>query len=52
MTDWPEEGRVEMKNYSTRYRPGLSLVLRGVNVAIEPMEKVGQSDPTIYLLFI
>ena len=40
ITDWPEEGRVEMKDYSTRYRPGLSLVLKNVSVVINPMENV------------
>ena len=25
---WPEGGRIEFKNYSTRYREGLDLVLR------------------------
>ena len=37
---WPEEGRVEFKNYSTRYRPGLDLVLKGVTCNINPGEKV------------
>ncbi|ORZ34042.1 hypothetical protein BCR44DRAFT_1436994 [Catenaria anguillulae PL171] len=38
---WPQEGRIEFKNYSTRYREGLPLVLDGVNVVIEPGAKVG-----------
>jgi ABC-type multidrug transport system fused ATPase/permease subunit len=32
---------VEFKDYETRYRPGLELVLRGVSCRIESMEKVG-----------
>eukprot|EP00914_Ancora_sagittata_P000414 GHVO01001132.1.p1 GENE.GHVO01001132.1~~GHVO01001132.1.p1 ORF type:complete len:558 (+),score=36.54 GHVO01001132.1:161-1834(+) len=41
LTDWPEQGQVELKNYSTRYRQGLDLVLRDVSVIINPMEKAG-----------
>ncbi|KAF9937446.1 hypothetical protein BGZ67_001284 [Mortierella alpina] len=39
--DWPAEGRVEFVDYETRYRPGLELVLRGVNCSIRPHEKIG-----------
>ncbi|KAK3818860.1 MAG: ATP-binding cassette transporter 1 [Benniella sp.] len=39
--DWPAEGRVVFSNFETRYRPGLDLVLRGVNFTIQPREKVG-----------
>ncbi|KAF9112024.1 hypothetical protein BGX27_004109 [Mortierella sp. AM989] len=39
--DWPAQGRVEFIDYETRYRPGLELVLRGVNCSIRPHEKVG-----------
>ena len=35
------EGRLTFKNYQTRYRPGLQLVLRGVDADIMPGEKVG-----------
>lgn len=38
---WPAEGRVDFSNYETRYRPGLELVLRGVNFSIQPREKIG-----------
>ncbi|XP_074648822.1 multidrug resistance-associated protein 1-like isoform X2 [Tubulanus polymorphus] len=38
---WPEQGRVEFKDYSVRYRPGLDLVLKDVNAIVEPGEKVG-----------
>ncbi|KAF9985753.1 hypothetical protein BGZ65_010009, partial [Modicella reniformis] len=38
---WPAEGRVDFVNYETRYRPGLELVLRGVNFSIQPREKIG-----------
>ncbi|XP_012942425.1 multidrug resistance-associated protein 1 [Aplysia californica] len=38
---WPSEGKIEFLNYSTRYRPGLDLVLRGLTCTINPGEKVG-----------
>lgn len=38
---WPETGEVKFNNYSTRYRPELDLVLRGVSLNIKPHEKVG-----------
>ncbi|KAG0429820.1 hypothetical protein HPB47_023273 [Ixodes persulcatus] len=38
---WPGSGAVSFKSYSTRYRDGLSLALRDVNVDINPSEKVG-----------
>ncbi|ELT99905.1 hypothetical protein CAPTEDRAFT_158862 [Capitella teleta] len=41
LSHWPEQGRVELKNFSTRYRQGLNLVLNNVSVVINPMEKVG-----------
>ncbi|KAF9914815.1 hypothetical protein BX616_007504, partial [Lobosporangium transversale] len=39
--DWPPQGRIEFVDYETRYRPGLELVLRGVNCSIKPHEKIG-----------
>ena len=38
---WPAQGAVEFKNYSTRYRPGLDLVLKDVNLDIKAHEKIG-----------
>uniref|UniRef100_A0A183FUC2 ABC transporter domain-containing protein n=1 Tax=Heligmosomoides polygyrus TaxID=6339 RepID=A0A183FUC2_HELPZ len=40
-TDWPHEGRIRIENYSTRYRPGLDLVVKSLNATIGPHEKVG-----------
>lgn len=40
-TAWPENGTVEFKKYAVRYRPGLDLVLKGVNFSINGGEKVG-----------
>lgn len=39
--NWPSEGRISFKNYSTRYREGLDLVITKVSVDILPLEKVG-----------
>ncbi|KAK9449812.1 P-loop containing nucleoside triphosphate hydrolase protein [Limtongia smithiae] len=39
--EWPSAGAVEFHDYSTRYRPGLDLVLRGINLKIKPKEKIG-----------
>ncbi|KAK9476428.1 P-loop containing nucleoside triphosphate hydrolase protein [Lipomyces japonicus] len=39
--DWPTEGAVEFHDYSTRYRAGLDLVLKGINLRIKPKEKIG-----------
>jgi ATP-binding cassette subfamily C (CFTR/MRP) protein 1 len=38
--NWPS-GQIEFKNYSTRYREGLDLVLKGLSFSIKAKEKVG-----------
>lgn len=38
---WPAQGAVEFNHYSTRYREGLDLVLKDVNLNIKPKEKIG-----------
>ncbi|XP_040061754.2 multidrug resistance-associated protein 1-like [Ixodes scapularis] len=38
---WPGSGAVSFKSYSTRYRDGLGLVLRDVNLDVHPGEKLG-----------
>uniref|UniRef100_A0A5F8G3T3 Multidrug resistance-associated protein 1 n=1 Tax=Monodelphis domestica TaxID=13616 RepID=A0A5F8G3T3_MONDO len=40
-TNWPQQGRVEFRDFSLRYREDLDLVLKHVNVTIEGGEKVG-----------
>ncbi|XP_056002528.1 multidrug resistance-associated protein 1-like isoform X2 [Ostrea edulis] len=40
-SDWPDTGQLNFKSYSTRYRPGLDLVLRGLECVISGGEKVG-----------
>ncbi|KAJ2229222.1 hypothetical protein EV180_001607, partial [Coemansia sp. RSA 518] len=38
---WPDQGMVEFKDYSTRYREGLDLVLKGLSFRVQPNQKVG-----------
>ncbi|KAJ9304029.1 hypothetical protein DTO217A2_6481 [Paecilomyces variotii] len=38
---WPSKGAVTFNHYSTRYRPGLDLVLKDVTLDIKPHEKIG-----------
>ncbi|KAK0419050.1 hypothetical protein QR680_013923 [Steinernema hermaphroditum] len=38
---WPLSGAIQIKDYSTRYRPGLDLALKGLNATIDPHEKIG-----------
>ena len=37
---WPNSGVVQFKNYSTRYRPGLDLVLKDVSFSVASGEMV------------
>ncbi|GAB0087984.1 multidrug resistance-associated protein 4 [Sergentomyia squamirostris] len=39
--DWPEHGKVEMKNVVYRYFKEAVPVLKGVNLSIKPKEKIG-----------
>ena len=38
---WPASGAVNINNFSTRYREGLDLVLKNVNLDIKAHEKIG-----------
>ncbi len=38
---WPAQGAVDFNNYSTRYRPGLELVLKNIDLHIKSHEKIG-----------
>lgn len=38
---WPAQGAVSFNNYSARYRPGLGLVLKNVDLSVRPHEKIG-----------
>lgn len=39
--EWPEKGEIVFENVSARYRPGLDLVLKGLNFRVSAGEKVG-----------
>ncbi|PVD27618.1 hypothetical protein C0Q70_12784 [Pomacea canaliculata] len=43
---WPERGQVVFSDYSTRYRPGLDLVLRGITFTVNAGQKVGMVGRT------
>uniref|UniRef100_A0A8C5TE87 ABC-type glutathione-S-conjugate transporter n=1 Tax=Malurus cyaneus samueli TaxID=2593467 RepID=A0A8C5TE87_9PASS len=43
---WLTEGRIEFRNYSLCYRPGLELALRRVSVSINGHEKIGITGRT------
>ena len=38
--NWPGNGTIAFEDYSTRYRPGLDLVLKNITCEIRPAEKV------------
>ncbi|PWN42694.1 putative YCF1 [Ceraceosorus guamensis] len=39
--DWPQRGEIQLKDYSTRYKPSLPLVLKKLDLTIKPGEKIG-----------
>lgn len=39
--DWPSKGVIEFHSFSTRYRPGLDLILHDVSFQIQDKEKIG-----------
>ncbi|KAK9452581.1 ABC multidrug transporter-like protein [Dipodascopsis uninucleata] len=39
--EWPQRGTIEMEDVHLRYRPGLPLVLKGLNLRIEGGQKIG-----------
>lgn len=40
-SSWPVHGAVSFNKFSTRYRPGLDLVLKDIDISIKPREKIG-----------
>ncbi|KAG0298892.1 Multidrug resistance-associated protein 1 [Linnemannia gamsii] len=38
---WPQNGRIEFVDYSTRYREGMDLVLRSISFKVEGGQKIG-----------
>jgi ABC-type multidrug transport system fused ATPase/permease subunit len=39
--NWPQNGEIEFKNYSVKYRPDTEIVLKKISFKINPGEKVG-----------
>jgi ABC-type multidrug transport system fused ATPase/permease subunit len=39
--NWPQEGRIELKNLTLRYRAKLPLVIKGLDFSIEKNQKIG-----------
>ncbi|KAF9933078.1 Multidrug resistance-associated protein 1 [Linnemannia zychae] len=39
--NWPQAGHIEFRNYSTRYRQGLDLVVKDISFQVQPAEKIG-----------
>ena len=50
--DWPVEGRVQFDHYSTRYRPGLDLVLKDISCDIHGGQKVSISLSLSHCFFV
>nr|XP_015923081.3 multidrug resistance-associated protein 1 [Parasteatoda tepidariorum] len=40
-SNWPSRGAISFRGYKMRYRPGMDLVLKEINMDIAPSEKVG-----------
>lgn len=40
--NWPHEGAIKYDNYSTRYREGLDLVVKDINLDVKSGEKVSK----------
>ncbi|KAL6450086.1 BPT1 Bile pigment transporter 1 [Candida maltosa Xu316] len=38
---WPDKGALEFRNYSTRYRANLDLILKNISFSIQSSEKIG-----------
>ncbi|CAF1164650.1 unnamed protein product, partial [Didymodactylos carnosus] len=40
-TNWPNKGKIKFKNYTLRYRSELEPALKGINLKINPSDKIG-----------
>ena len=40
-SEWPTEGKIQIERLNIRYREGLPLVIRRMNLSVKPGEKVG-----------
>ena len=41
LENWPFEGKIKFENYSVQYRPDTEIVLKNLNLEIEPKQKIG-----------
>ena len=41
LTNWPSKGKIEFKDFSVKYREDTELVLKNINLLINPNEKIG-----------
>ncbi|KAJ2585721.1 ATP-binding cassette glutathione S-conjugate transporter ycf1, partial [Coemansia sp. RSA 1804] len=39
--NWPSNGKIEFNNFSMKYHQDLEYVLKEINLAINPREKIG-----------
>ena len=39
--NFPQSGKIEFVNYSVRYRPDTKIILKDINIIIQPGEKIG-----------
>lgn len=39
--EWPQQGQITFTNVRFRYRSGLPLVLKGIDIDVRPREKLG-----------
>jgi ABC-type multidrug transport system fused ATPase/permease subunit len=44
--NWPHAGHIKFKDYSTRYRSGLELVIKNLNVEVKARERIGIAGRT------
>ena len=49
---WPQQGIIEFKDYQTRYREGLDLVLQGINCSVKPGEKVSAAKQMVDFVYL
>lgn len=49
--DWPTRGEVQFKNLKVRYREGLDLALKGLDIFVEGGQKVVIEYKMVYVMW-